>query len=826
VFPDVDGQTVATAIRTIKPSGSQAGAFARAGGQAYGPVNVQFVQFNPDGTVNHVLSGVSQTPWFGMWGNPVSGHILTTTGQGQLIDIDPLANGGLGTSTVIATPGTGYDGVGVSPDGTIVYVVQTDHIVGYNISTHAQVFDSGLLAGQPDGVAVISSANSALNGKILINFNGLTINAGFVGLLDPVTKVLTTIASGGSRGDYVSPDPADGSAFLSYSDVVYRISCGANCSIGQTSGRIDPPGGGSGVISTIAGNGVGGFAGDGGSAANSALNSPQGVAVDKAGNVYIADMLNSRVRKVDVAGNMSTVAGCGVLTTACILAGLGDGGPATTPMLYPFDVATDSAGNFYIADDGNNRIRKVDGNAILSTVAGSNKSGFSGDNGPAINAFLNGPLGMAFDSAGNLYFADLSNERIRKVSVSGIITTVAGNGTHGFSGDGGPAIAAALAHPHSVAVDGAGNLYITDSENFRVRKVNTSGIITTIAGTGGVGFTGDGGPATAATLTTPWGIAVDGSGNIYFSDWLNNRVRKIDGNGIITTVAGGGSSLGDGGSATSAKLFGPTGIALDASGNLYIADTSNNRIRKVTPAPAGPPVITGVVNGASFQTPIVPNSWATITGSNLAAVTDTWANAIVNGKLPTVLDGVSVTVGGKPAYLYYISAGQLNIVVPDIPAGQTQVTVTTAAGTSSAFTVTAATYGPAFFLWPNNQAVATRQNFSLAVKDGTFAGATTIAAKPGDVIILWGTGFGPTNPAAPVGIQLPSDQVFSTSTAANVTINNVPATVFGTALAPGFAALYQIAIQVPDSTPDGEWPVIVSIGGVKSPTGVVLSVKK
>jgi uncharacterized protein (TIGR03437 family) len=233
-----------------------------------------------------------------------------------------------------------------------------------------------------------------------------------------------------------------------------------------------------------------------------------------------------------------------------------------------------------------------------------------------------------------------------------------------------------------------------------------------------------------------------------------------------------------------------------------------------------------VVNGASFQTPIIPNSWGTILGTALASVSDTWANSIINGKLPATLDNVTVTVGGQPAYIYFISSGQINFIVPAIPPGPQQVVVKTSSGTSSAFTVTVSSYGPAFFTWPNSQAVATRQDFTLAAKNGTFTGATTIPAKQGDVIILWGTGFGVTTPAAPVGFVTPSDTTYSTSTLPGVTINNVPAIVYGAALAPGFAGLYQVAIQVPASLADGDWPIVATIGGVQSPAGTVLSVHK
>jgi uncharacterized protein (TIGR03437 family) len=238
------------------------------------------------------------------------------------------------------------------------------------------------------------------------------------------------------------------------------------------------------------------------------------------------------------------------------------------------------------------------------------------------------------------------------------------------------------------------------------------------------------------------------------------------------------------------------------------------------------PSISAAVNGASFQPGLVPGSWATIQGTGLSEVTDTWANLIVDGKLPTTVDGVSVTVGGQSAYVYYISAGQINFIVPDVPAGPQPVVVTNAAGASAAFTATVNTFGPAFFGWPSNQVVATRQDFSLAAKNGTFAGTTTTPAKPGDTIILWGTGFGPTNPAVGQGEETPSNSTYSTETLPMVTIDNVSATVYGAALAPGFAGLYQVAIQVPESLGNGDWPIVATIGGVASPSGAVLAVQQ
>jgi len=234
----------------------------------------------------------------------------------------------------------------------------------------------------------------------------------------------------------------------------------------------------------------------------------------------------------------------------------------------------------------------------------------------------------------------------------------------------------------------------------------------------------------------------------------------------------------------------------------------------------------GVVNGASFQPGIVPGSWLTIKGSNLSPVAqDTWVNGIVNGKLPTSLDGVTVNVGSAQAFVEFVSPGQINVVAPDVGTGPVPVTVTTAGGTSVAVTANVVAQSPAFFLWPNNQAIATRQDNSFAVKDGTFPGTTTVAAKPGDVLILWGTGFGPTSPPLATGTLVPTDKIYNTSPV-SVKIGTADASVFGAALSPGFAGLYQVAIQVPAGMADGDYPITATVSGVTSPDGVVLSVKK
>ena len=285
------------------------------------------------------------------------------------------------------------------------------------------------------------------------------------------------------------------------------------------------------IITTIAGNGTDNYSGDGGAATNASFDFPESVAVDASGNLFIADYFNNLIRKMNTNGIITTVAGGGAN-------GLGDGGAATNASLSePSDVAVDASGNLFIADEGDYRIRKVNTNGIIVTVAGNGTNGFSGDGGAATNASLCLPRGVAMDASGNLFIADMNNNRIRKVNTNGIITTVAGIGAagqgYGYSGDGGAATNARLFWPYGVAVDATGNLFIADMRNNRIRNVNTKGIITTVAG-GGANTLGDSSAATNASLSAPSGVAVDASGNLFIADTDNNRIRKVDINGIIT----------------------------------------------------------------------------------------------------------------------------------------------------------------------------------------------------------------------------------------------------------------------------------------------------
>lgn len=332
------------------------------------------------------------------------------------------------------------------------------------------------------------------------------------------------------------------------------------------------------TITTLAGNGVQDFSGDGGPAAQASLNDPTGVAVDIQGNVYVADFANHRIRRIGKDGVITTVAGMGTPGFS------GDGGPATLSHLsFPTGVAVDAKGVLYIADTDNNRIRRVGPSGIITTIAGVGHFGFLGDGGVATQASLNFPTGVAVDAAGIVYIADTGNHRIRRVGPNGIITTLAGIGIPGFSGDGGPATQASLNYPYGVAVDVKGNVYIADTGSNCVRCVGPNDIITTVAGSGAEGFSGDGGLATQAALNSPYSVAVDVTGAVYIADMCNERVRRVGPDGVITTVAGKGTFgfSGDGGPAAQASLNSPTGMAVDASGVLYIADRLNSRIRSV-----------------------------------------------------------------------------------------------------------------------------------------------------------------------------------------------------------------------------------------------------
>ena len=531
------------------------------------------------------------------------------------------------TATVTTDPHSG-----TTPTGGTVTFMDGTTTLGTKPLTNgtAQLSVSGLGVGSDEVTAIYSGTGA------------------FGASSTPVTPspVISTVAGGGNSAakaaHYTLSSAAavavDSSGDLFIAEGIGYYNGGVNevCEVNHSTG----------AVSIVAGNGSRGYSGDGGPATAAELSNPSGLALNGSGDLFIADSGNNVVREVNLnTGIITTVAGNGTAdrteptsevvntgittnvtgngsagssgdgvpaTTAepsdvaaddpvNLITGLitnvtgngsggysGDGGPATAAELsYPSGVAVDDSGDLFIADSLNNVVREVNLNTgIINTIAGNGTQGHSGDGGPATAAELSGPSGLALNGSGDLFIADSGNHEVRELNLNtGIITTIAGNGTAGYSGDGGPATAAELSYPSGFAVDDSGDLFISDSDNNAVREVNlNTGIITTVAGNGTQGYRGDGGPATAAELSQPIGLGLDGSGDLFIADWWNNAIREVNlGTGIINTVAGGDAlgDSGDGGPATTAEVDKPEGVAVDKSGDLFIADSANNVVREV-----------------------------------------------------------------------------------------------------------------------------------------------------------------------------------------------------------------------------------------------------
>ncbi|MGO9261000.1 MAG: IPT/TIG domain-containing protein [Bryobacteraceae bacterium] len=592
-----------------------------------------------------------------------------------------------------------------------------------------------------------------------------------------------------------------------------------------------------GIISAGNYNSGGGFSGDGSAPTAAQFNLPIAIALDSSHNLYIADSGNYRIRKIS-GGKVSTIAGYGEVGYT------GDGGPATSASFdLPYGIRVDAAGNVYVSDLHNQVVRQINTKGVINTFAGENSNyGYFGDGVPATSTSINQPVGLAVDSAGNLYIGDSQDYRVRSVSTSGIINSVAGGffgpdpGVGVYGGDSGPAVPCFLNTPLGVAVDGQGNVYIADSENHRIRMVTPAGIITTVAGNGTAGFSGDGGPATGAQLNRPWDVAVDAVGDMYIADYNNSRIRLVNTAGIITTIAGGAGPgwAGDGGPALRAMLNFPTGLALDTNGDLYIADSSNNVVRLLTPtAPAV--VAGGVISASGFGAfnSIAPGSWIEIYGTNLALDSRVWAKTDFQGNNgPTSLDGVTVTIGGQAAYIEYISGGQVNAQVPfNVSAGPQPVVVKNAAGTSASYTVTVNPTQPGLFAPPSFNASGIQYAGALfldgvtyALPPGAVPGYTSQRATPGQTIVLYGVGFGTVSPSIPAG-QIETNANNTLSLPLQVYIGGVQATVTFGGLAPDAVGLYQFNVTVPNIPANDKAPLTFSLGGVNGSQTLYIAVQ-
>jgi len=556
---------------------------------------------SPAGMVTTVAGNNSSTPiadgalatsgvFIGLTGMVMdaSDNIYVTEFTGNKIrKIDPSGI----VSTVAGTGVAGYNGDGIPATsaklnwplglaldgvGNLFVAEVTNHRVrkitpGGIIST---VAGTGVAGYNGDGIAAIGAQ---LNQPEAVAFDGannlyITENGGArVRMISPA-GIISTVAGNGSPGSSGDGGPAIDAKIW---PAGINIDAAGNVMVTTNDGYIRKISS-NGIITTIAGT-TAGYGGDNGPATSARLNGPLGIAFDGAGEIFVADEYNFRVRKIDNAGIITTVAGDGSALH-------GVNGPATAAVLSgPVSVHVDHAGNIYFPDV--NRILKVDTAGLLRLIAGTGVTGSTGDGGPAVSANINAPFSVYADNAGSVYFGCTGDYRIRKVDSLGIITTFAGNGTPGNTGDGGLAVSAQIGRVRGITGDASGNIYFTDMDNAVVRRVQPSGVITRYAGSGTRGFSGDGGPATSAQLGSPRDIAIDAAGNIYVADNAPNTVRKIDPSGIITTVAGSNTSTlndtGDGGPATSALFFDLEGLSSDVAGNLFITDPTGMRVRRI-----------------------------------------------------------------------------------------------------------------------------------------------------------------------------------------------------------------------------------------------------
>jgi len=553
------------------------------------------------------------------------------------------------------------------------------------------------------------------------------------------------------------------------------------------------------VINTYAGNRTAGFTGDGGAPTSAQLDLPLGLTFDSSLNLYLADSVNQRIRKIS-GGTINTVAGDGTLGYA------GDGKAATSAeLLYPAGVAVDSIGNIYIADTNNHVIREVVTgitatglglpNGTIITMAGDNTGGYAGDTGPAVNAELEFPTSVAVDSAFNVYIADSGNNVIREVT-NGFINTIVG----------GLATTQQLNDPETVVVDSSGNLYISEQNGVRISKFS-NGNLTVLAGNDYIGYSGDNGPAINASLNDPSGIAVDSKGYVYICDTFNSRIRKVSPDGIITTIAGLGTAgyYGDGGPATSALIYFPRAIVVDPSGNVYFSDSGNDIVRWLQPQS---PAIKGggVVNAASFTANFSPGALATVFGTN-------FTGAGLNASAPSLplassLGGVSVQVNGVAAPVLYASTTQINFQIPwETKPGSAAVLVSTNGFASAAVNITVLAAAPELFV-QGSHAAALNSDFSL--------NSSSNPTKAGGTLLAYLTGAGAVSNQPADGAAAGSNPISDVSSAVTATIGGQTADVSFAGLAPGFVGLWQVNVVVPAGVAEGDLPLTVSVGGQTS----------
>lgn len=565
------------------------------------------------------------------------------------------------------------------------------------------------------------------------------------------------------------------------------------------------------TVTTVAGNGTAGYAGDNGAATSSILNFPLAMARSNSGTLYISDNFNLRIRSVQSDGIIRTVVGTGTRGFT------GDGGAATSALINsPYGIAVDGAGNLYFTDSLNHTVRKVSASGTITLIAGTGRQGFAGDGEDALVSNLNLPTGIAVDSAGNVLFSDSQNNRIRKIGTDGKISTFAGSGNAASTGDGGPVNNASFYNPQGLAFDSAGNLYIADMVNHRIRKVDTSGTVTTIAGSGVQGFAGDNGAATSAQLSYPRGVYVDASGTVFIADTNNNRIRAVTEDGVIHTVAGNGVN-GDGPDnvpAETSALRYPRAIVSNGAGGFYILDSDNHRVRLLTPNVAAPLIRSnGIISSSEYGgfPTVGRGSWIEVHGAGLAQGTRSWdPSDFVNGVAPTSLSGTSVTIGGRPTFVSYISPQQVNVQVPDdVLAGTYPVVVNSPLGASSPYLLTIVESQPGLYAPPSMNTNGI-QYAGVMMQDGKVV-STDHLPKPGETVTLFGIGFGNVAPYEGTGQVV--RRTNSVVTPVQAYYGDKPATITYAGMAAGQVGIYQFNIVVPTIPGGDQIPLRFEVNG-------------
>ena len=567
------------------------------------------------------------------------------------------------------------------------------------------------------------------------------------------------------------------------------------------------------TIQLVAGAGPSLGAGDNAPAVESVLLQPSGVAVDPDGNVFVSDVVDNRVRRIAANGIITTFAGNGVLGLS------GNGAIASNSELgRPRGMAMDRNRNLYVASTWGSQIYKISAAGILTVFAGGgNNIGISGDGGLATNARLNTPFGVAVDRNDNVYIADTGNHRIRKVDSRGMISTVAGSGDGGFQGDGGAATAARLSSPRAVVVDSQGNLIIADTLNHRVRKVDGAGIISTIAGTGETGAAADGIAAIEARVWSPGALAFDAFGNLLIAISALGQIRSLSEDGILRVVAGTAALgfAGDGGVATEAQLSAPTGLAVGADGSIYIADQNNERVRKLAPVRLAS---AGVANRASLAGgAVAANEHVVIQGLGLGPLVMVTATTDGAGRYPKTLVGTQVLFDGAPVPLFSV---QDRLVVAAVPASlasdKVRIQISYQGRLTEEVVLDVVPAVPGVFVRSEDgRGPANARNEDGA--DNTEAGPAAV----GSVVTFLATGLGSTNPLVEDGTVV-VDEV-SPALGVDVTIGGVAAEVVGVRVAAGqTAGIMEVKVRIPVGLDAGSAPLLIRAGGALSQGGVTV----